>query len=466
MNIKSITIKGLFGDRNYRIRLKKNRLVLVAENGSGKTTIVNIIYYFLSGQWTKLLKYDFKYIEVRFNEVSIKVNKSEIDITSSKRFDNLFKRYPDRIKDAFLELMNTIDIAEYSNSRVKLRRLSESYNLPTSLLYELLNAAEKEQYDLFESTLIEKRKLLDQQIKSQILYLPTYRRIEQDLRTILPDLDEELGKYNQKRMRGLYKNRPVNDSYIELVEFGMEDVKQKIREKLTSIENEFNDDLKNGVTGTYLKDILSENYKDINYSNLRIFDQENFKGILSRVKDSVLSKTEKQRLSEFVAKFAASKSIERNENKIIAYFIYRLSQIYERLKEKEQDVISFINICNDYSSNKVFHYDNISFQISIHPRNRNGEVELDKSIKLGDLSSGEKQIVSLFSHLYLSDIKDFIIIIDEPELSLSVPWQERFLVDIHRESTCKGLIAVTHSPFIFENEMEEFARGLNIFEEV
>ena len=466
MNIKNITIKGLFGDRNYRIRLKDNRLVLVAENGSGKTTIVNIIYYFLSGQWTKLLKYDFKYVEVQFKDSKIKVSKNEIDITTSERFDRLLKRYPERIKDTFINLINTIDISEYSNSRVKLRRLSESYNLPSSLVYELINVAEKEQYDLFESTLIEKRKLLDNEISGQILYLPTYRRIEQDLRTILPDLDEELGKYHQKRVRGIHRNKHINESYIELVEFGMEDVKYKIREKLNSIENEFNDDLKNGVTGTYLKDILSENYKSIDYSNLRIFDQENFQGILSRVKDTVLSKNEKQRLSEFVEKFAASKSIERNENKIIAYFIYRLSQIYERLKEKEQDVISFINICNDYSSNKVFLYDNINFQISIHPKKRNGEIDLNKVVELSDLSSGEKQIVSLFSHLYLSDIKDFIVIIDEPELSLSVPWQERFLVDIHNEKSCKGLIAVTHSPFIFDNSIEKYAQGLNIFEEL
>lgn len=464
MNIKYITIKGLFGDRDYRIALNDNRLVLVAENGSGKTTIVNIIYYFLSGQWTKLLKYDFNYVEAEFLSIKIKVSKSEIDITTSKRFDSLLKRYPDRIKESLINLMSTIDISEYSNSRIKLRGLSEMYNLPSSLIYELINVAEHEQYNLFENTLIEKRKLLDNEINSQILYLPTYRRIEQDLRTILPDLDEELGKYNQKRIRGVQRNRHSNESYIELVEFGMEDVKYKIKEKLTSIENEFNDDLKNGVTGTYLKDILSENYKNIDYSNLRIFDQENFQGILSRVKDTVLSKNEKQRLSEFVEKFAASKSIEKNENKIIAYFIYRLSQIYERLKEKEQDVISFINICNDYSSNKVFLYDNINFNISIHPRNRKGLVDKDKTVELSDLSSGEKQIVSLFSHLYLSDVKEFIIIIDEPELSLSVPWQERFLVDIHKEKSCKGLIAVTHSPFIFDNLMEKYARGLNIFE--
>jgi len=63
MNIELIRIKNLFGEKNYEIRFEQNRLILVAENGSGKTTIVNIIYFFISRQWTKLLKYEFELIE-------------------------------------------------------------------------------------------------------------------------------------------------------------------------------------------------------------------------------------------------------------------------------------------------------------------------------------------------------------------------------------------------------------------
>src|SRR5271170_3642807 len=71
--------------------------------------------------------------------------------------------------------------------------------------------------------------------------------------------------------------------------------------------------------------------------------------------------------------------------------------------------------------------------------------ESTREIKLSHLSSGEKQIVSLFSHLYLSGGDQYFVLIDEPELSLSVPWQRRFLVDIRSASFCVGLVAVTHS---------------------
>lgn len=45
------------------------------------------------------------------------------------------------------------------------------------------------------------------------------------------------------------------------------------------------------------------------------------------------------------------------------------------------------------------------------------------------LSSGEKKILAIFSAVLLGE-QDGILLIDEPELSLSIPWQERLVEDI------------------------------------
>lgn len=84
-------------------------------------------------------------------------------------------------------------------------------------------------------------------------------------------------------------------------------------------------------------------------------------------------------------------------------------------------------------------------------------------MELSNLSSGEKQIVSIFSLLYLTNEKNYMVLIDEPELSLSVKWQRFFLEDIKNSISCKGLIAVTHSPFIFDNSLDRFAHGIGEF---
>ena len=83
-----------------------------------------------------------------------------------------------------------------------------------------------------------------------------------------------------------------------------------------------------------------------------------------------------------------------------------------------------------------------------------------EEIQLTQLSSGEKQIVSLFSNLYLESDKSSIVIIDEPELSLSLEWQKMLLPDIMRTGNCDLLLTVTHSPFIFENEFDNDAKEI------
>ena len=93
-------------------------------------------------------------------------------------------------------------------------------------------------------------------------------------------------------------------------------------------------------------------------------------------------------------------------------------------------------------------------------RTQKNQKNVVKTIELTQLSSGEKQIVSLFSKMYLESEGKNIIIIDEPELSLSLKWQQMLLPDVMRSGNCGLLITVTHSPFIFENEFDMDAKEI------
>ena len=80
------------------------------------------------------------------------------------------------------------------------------------------------------------------------------------------------------------------------------------------------------------------------------------------------------------------------------------------------------------------------------------------------MSSGEKQIVSLFAKLHLDKTQHKrIIIIDEPELSFSINWQKMLLPDIYNSNSCSLLITVTHSPFVFQNEFDKYAKDIKQF---
>lgn len=112
----------------------------------------------------------------------------------------------------------------------------------------------------------------------------------------------------------------------------------------------------------------------------------------------------------------------------------------------DKKIEDFVDACNNYLVNKKYKYDASEVTLKII-NNIDGRV-----IPLTNLSSGEKQIISTFSKIYLEYKKDYIILFDEPELSLSIDWQQKFIPDIMKSNHCKQLICVTHSPFIFEND--------------
>ena len=84
----------------------------------------------------------------------------------------------------------------------------------------------------------------------------------------------------------------------------------------------------------------------------------------------------------------------------------------------------------------------------------------DKDVELGDLSSGEKQIIFrggyLLKNQYASD--GALVLIDEPEISMHPEWQKKimnFYKNIFTNSSGEQfsqIFAVTHSPFIIHNE--------------
>ena len=127
---------------------------------------------------------------------------------------------------------------------------------------------------------------------------------------------------------------------------------------------------------------------------------------------------------------------------------------YERQNQYDERVKKFVAVCNGYLNNKNYVYDESNLELGIYRDNTKTPIGIQ------NLSSGEKQVISIFSKLYIEETKDCIILFDEPELSLSIKWQSKFLPDIINSGKCSTLIAVTHSPFIFDNEYDQLAKDM------
>jgi energy-coupling factor transporter ATP-binding protein EcfA2 len=78
------------------------------------------------------------------------------------------------------------------------------------------------------------------------------------------------------------------------------------------------------------------------------------------------------------------------------------------------------------------------------------------------LSSGERQLVVMLAHLSLN--KELsgsgVFVVDEPELSLHISWQEKFVDAIQRANPDVQLIMATHSPAIIMEKVDN-CRNLN-----
>ena len=66
------------------------------------------------------------------------------------------------------------------------------------------------------------------------------------------------------------------------------------------------------------------------------------------------------------------------------------------------------------------------------------------------LSSGERQLLVMLAHLSLNPslVGSGVFIVDEPELSLHIDWQEKFVDAIKEANPNVQLILATHSPAI------------------
>lgn len=70
-------------------------------------------------------------------------------------------------------------------------------------------------------------------------------------------------------------------------------------------------------------------------------------------------------------------------------------------------------------------------------------------IPLYKLSSGEKQLLLILMRVFLMEEQPYILLMDEPEISLHIEWQYKLFEEIRRLNPHCQVITSTHSPSLF-----------------
>lgn len=442
--VNSLSIKNLFGCQNVELTIKDSQLILIGENGSGKTTVMNIFYHMLKGDFIKVEKYDFDKVSLTFtsgDDITFtkydleQFNKFKGKRTSLPQLKRRLRSIFDSPKE-FDEVLVDIENGDITAKDVESDTLAEKLgfqnhkykddiNKDISLLIQHPQKLFREFSDVLNNNLA----------GVEILYFPTYRRVEEDLKNLEIDIDPESD----------FEFEVKGSSEIP-IQFGMSDVNDRFEEIKTEVARLSSKGL-NTLSGEILRQLVRGEYES--KPDVSKISKSDVKVVISRLGE-MFNEEDKRRILSVV-----ESGVYPESDSLLVYFLSKLVEVYEEQKEIDSYTDKFILVCNKYLEQTELVYDKSNVDIYVHSKKSN------KSINLNALSSGEQQIVSLFSKIYLNSDKRFVVLFDEPELSLSIFWQMNLLPDIVDSGKCSLLVAVTHSPFIYDNKLKSHTKNLS-----
>ena len=461
-SIEYFKIVGLFGKKDINLSFKNKVQIYVGENGLGKTTVLNLLYYLLSCKFEEMLKISFSSVSIKVNGKAFEFTKTQIQgyveqNKPSHRRSGLYNHFYKMLKaEDRTELKKIID-----NPRIerieKIRGVSDYLrkagryisNIPSGEQYpvivEVIAAFEKTEHIAHYVESMEENNL-------KLLYFPTYRRIEIDKENIRKSIrkDEDDSFYTFFDSKEIEEERKSIAKISKFIHMGMDDFiehKDYVLERISEISRVKLDELSTDIIKREIQGYPEE-------SKIKNSDLDTIKTLLSRSHIG-LNKSDLDKVVNAIQ----TGDIYNEKNKVMLYVLRQLLDIYKSYEVYDMGMKDFVNVCNHYLNDKQLVYDEVGLQLYIK---FNDEKERS-NIGFELLSSGEKQIISMLSEVFLDTENDFIFLIDEPELSLSIFWQKMLIPDIMKSQRCSMLFAVTHSPYIFDNEFDTCAVGMNEF---
>ena len=451
--LERLVIRGLHGYKDVEITFPATARIVIAENGSGKTTVLSALSLLLNRDLYQLRRLPFDSIELDLVGRNRTLALLRADIDFGERGDDLVKDITDYVDAPVSRIVQAV--FESGNARRNNRIVEEFYRRsPYSRreVMERITSIRRSLDDSLPGSVKGTIAAIESSLAGvRVLHLPTYRRVEAPLERQAPQSRRPWQSLETERG---WQTGPLVDRAD--IRYGLADVEERLRDLASEIQRISNIGYRQ-LSANIIDDLLKAGTGALTRStDAELPDLESLKLFLSRVESERLTEERTVALAELYDDAREDKSVYRGTLK---YFLSKLAVVVDQTKELESNIASFVDRVNSYltlsDDQKQLNYDATDMRVEVL-NSWTGRV-----VEMNDLSSGEKQVISLFSYLYLYEGNN-LVLIDEPELSLSIEWQKKLLPDIVDTPSCTQLLAITHSPFVFDNTLDPVAGPMEV----
>ena len=425
--IKCITISGLFGTFNHNIEFSQGNdmTILLGQNGIGKTAILRLINMFFNHQLSKLTEIPFKNAVISFvdgDEINIDLLNGSIDnvIDYDIKYNDSFmeavscSQIADRVRDALRNIRGYISENYKNDEDVWIDRKTGEWMSGEELVWQcyekhqdwLINV--KDIYPIWLFNIIDDVK---------VSFIQT-QRLQSQVASVIPG-------------RVISKNILEYQSTLNIIA-------EEMKQRLVRIQQDYGQ--KAAELDQSYPYRLVDNMKELQFTKAELYSIEDSLNELEKRRErlmgaGLLKKTEWQ-----------SRKLNTNTRspyvlKAIQLYIDDTEQKFSLFDDELKKIELFRKIINDrllWKEVKI----NVEKGIEVE------STETDLPIPLEKLSSGEQHLLVLYYDMIFRIDAGTLVLIDEPEISLHVSWQKRFIPEVKKISEVNGMKALiaTHSP--------------------